>query len=364
MDVNRFNRFAFFTIVLSIVIRIILPFYYSGTWLTTDSKNYILQSNDLIKGAFGLYFPNGYPAIIAALTYFFGIANRELLLIILNIILSTISIILFWFVIKKNIGVNIFSLMALVLFAFYPNQLTYVRFILTEVPALFFIILSFYFLSKENKISAAVSFGIAITIKTALLPVLLFWVIYLIYKKQFIAGLLYMFFASFPLLIMMIYGLFITGTFTMGYSSVHNFYITVDGSGLKSTNLIDGISYYFNFALSNPSKFLSDRLNSIWEFWGFLPSSNAGLRENLIFRLLIGIRFPLLLFAIYGFVKSKKDELIIFSAILIGSITLLHLIFYSIPRYNFVVEPFVIFLAILGLRDLFFRKYLTTESTD
>ncbi|MDP2364740.1 MAG: hypothetical protein Q8M94_13355, partial [Ignavibacteria bacterium] len=225
-----------------------------------------------------------------------------------------------------------------------PNQLNYVRFILTEIPALFFLLLSFYFLSRDNYPVAAISIGIAVTIKTALLPAVLLFVFYLLYKKNLSSGLKYFRIVLVPLLLMMIYGFIITGKFTLGYSSVHNFYLTVDQSGKQSTNILDAIAYYLNYAISHPSKFILERINSLWEFWGFLPSANEGLRENLLFRLLIGIRFPLFLLASYGFIKTKKDIVVVFSAIVIVSATLLHMVFYSIPRYNFVLEQIMIFL--------------------
>ena len=327
LEENKFNKFALITVVLSLAFRTILPFYFSSSWLTTDSKNYILQSNDLLNGAFGLYFPNGYPALIALITLIFGNEHRNLSLIILNIILSTASVILFWFVVKKYFGASLFSFIALVLFAFYPNQLNYLRFILTEIPALFFLLLSFYFLSKGDKFIAALSIGIAVTIKTALLPAILLFVIYLFYKRRFASGIIYLVVALAPILIMMIYGLIITGKFTLGYSSIHNFYLTVYQPGLQSTNTLDAISYYLNYAISHPSKFILDRFISLWEFWGFLPSANEGLRANLFFRLLIGLRFPLLLLASYGFLKTKKDIVVVFSAIVIISVTLLHMCF-------------------------------------
>ena len=331
LEENKFNKFALITVVLSLAIRTILPFYFSSSWLTTDSKNYILQSEDLLNGTFGLYFPNGYPAIIALITLIFGNEHRDLCLIILNIILSTASVILFWFVIKKYFGASLFSFIALVLFAFYPNQLNYLRFILTEIPALFFLLLSFYFLSKRDKLIAALSIGIAVTIKTVLLPAILLFVIYLFYKRRFANGIIFIVVALIPILIMMIYGLIITGKFTLGYSSIHNFYLTVYQPGLQSTNILDAISYYLNYAISHPFKFVIDRFNSLWEFWGFLPSANEGLRENLFVRLLVGIRFPLLLLASYGFIKTKEDKVVVFSVIviIIGNITAHCVLFYS-----------------------------------
>ncbi len=343
------NKPLVIVILFALVARLYIAFGTGLAWFSVDSVNYINQANELLAGRFGLYFPNGYPVIIALLTLITGSEHSDISLIILNIFLSICSVYIFWLTCKRNLGASIFSLLAVLLFAFYPNQLNYVRLILTEVPALFFLMLSFYFLGKESLSPAALSIGIAATIKTALIPIILFFAIYLLYKMSYAKGLKYLGLAMIPLSAMMIYGLIITGVFTLGYSSIHNFYLTVDQSGLKSTNAGDAIAYYLNFAFSHPIQFILERLDSLWEFWGFLPSSNEGLRENFIFRLLIGIRFPLLLLAIYGFWITEKNYLAVFSAITIISLTILHFIFYSIPRYNFVAEPFLIFLAAAGL---------------
>jgi len=352
MNEKKYLQLVYLIINISLLLRIIIPFYFFGNWVTIDSKNYILHANALLNGGFGLYFPNGFPALIALVTSIVGKENTVITMIILNVILSTASVYLFWLICKNYFGPGIYSLIAVALFAFYPNQLNFVRFVLTEVPALFFVMLSFYFISKESFPSAALSIGIAATIKTTLLVVIIFFSIYQFYKKSYVGGIKYILLASVPVLAMAFYGLIITGVFTIGYNSIHNFYITVDQSGLKSTNAIDAAAYYLNYAISHPIQFISERLNSLWEFWGFLPSSNVGLREYLIFRLLIGIRFPLILLAIYGFLIKDKNNLIIFSAVTIFSLTLLHIIFFSIPRYNFITEPFLIFLAVAGLSEI------------
>lgn len=175
---------------------------------------------------------------------------------------------------------------------------------------------------------------------------------YLFYKREFRDGSRFIGLSFVPITAMMLYGVILTGKLTIGYSSVHNFYLATNQPELLSTSYLSALGYYFNYAFTNPLQFITDRLNSLWEFWGFLPSVNEGLRENLIVRLLIGIRFPLLLLAIYSFRRSKEDNVVIFSTIVIFSITILHVVFYSITRYNFVVEPFLIFLAVIGLKYL------------
>lgn len=356
MNENKYARFAYLIIAISFLIRFTIPFYFFSDWLTIDSKNYILQANALLDGGFGLYFPNGFPALIALVTLIVGKESTVTTIIILNIILSTASVYLFWLICKNYFGPGLLSLIAVVIFAFYPNQLNYVRFVLTEVPDLFFLMLSFYFISRENFLAAALLIGIAAAIKTTLIPVILFFGIYLLFKKIKINGFKYLGFAFIPLILMMIYGYIITNKLTLGYSAIHNFYLATNQTELLSTNYIDAIEYYFNYAFTSANQFLVDRFQSLWEFWGFLPSSNEGLRSSLFFQFLIGIRFPLLVLAIYGYIKSDKNIIVVFSALVIFLLTLLHFIFYSIPRYNFVIEPFLIFLAIIGIKEISNKK--------
>jgi hypothetical protein len=361
MNEKRYLKIAYAVITLSFFTRIIIAFYFSDNWLTPDSENYILQANELLKGGFGLYFPNGFPALIALVTTLVGTAARDYSMIVVNLILSTASLYIFNIIVRNYIGVNYFSLIAIALFAFYPNQLNYVRFILTEVPSVFFLVLSFYLISKNKFSTAGLMLGLAAIMKTSLLGLLVLFSFYLFYKKEFQKGIKFLISSLLPVALMSIYGLIITGVFTIGYSSEHSFYLAVNQPELLSTNILDSITYYLNHAFSHPLKFIYERFQSLWDFWGFLPFSGEGLRSNLLLRLIIGIRFPLLLLALYGFYKSPKDTLVVFSLLIMIALTLMHFVFYSNPRYNFAAEPFLFFLAVIGLK-YFFEKHLNKES--
>jgi hypothetical protein len=357
MNKKKYLQIVYFIFALSLLLRITLPLCFFRNWITIDSLNYINQADELLHGGFALYFPNGFPALIAVVTLISGTAIRDLSIIILNIILSTSSLYLFWIIAKNSLGINIFSVIAVAIFAFYPNQLNYIRFILTEIPSVFFLLLSVYFISKKKFSVAGLMIGTSIIIKTSLLPLMLLFPGYLFYKREFRDGSRFIGLSFVPISAMMLYGVILSGKLTLGYSSVHNFYLSVNQPELLSTNIIDAILYYFNYAVLHPLQFILERFQSLWEFWGFLPSSNEGLRGNLLFRIITGIRFPLLLLAIYGFYKSDKNNLVIFSSLVIITLTVIHFIFYSIPRYNFAAEPFLIFLAIIGLKNLLDKTF-------
>ncbi len=271
MDEKRYLKIAYAVITLSFFIRIIIAFYFSDNWLTPDSKNYILQANELLKGGFGLYFPNGFPALIALVNCNSRHGNRDDSMIIVNLILSTASLYIFSIIVKKYPGINLFSLIAIALFAFYPNQLNFVRYILTEVPSVLFLILSFYLISKNKFSAAGLMLGFAAIMKTSLLGFILLFSFYLFHKKEFQNGIRFLGLSLFPVVLILIYGFIVTGSFTIGYSSVHNFYLALNQPELLSTNLLDSIGYYLNYAVSHPLRFIFERFQSLWEFWGLFP---------------------------------------------------------------------------------------------
>ncbi|MEJ2616540.1 MAG: hypothetical protein P8Z35_16410, partial [Ignavibacteriaceae bacterium] len=69
----------------------------------------------------------------------------------------------------------------------------------------------------------------------------------------------------------------------------------------------------------------------------------------------IGIRFPLLLLALFGFITAEKNYTSVFSIIAIASITAVHFLYFADPRFTYTIEPFAIILASLGILNLFER---------
>lgn len=113
---------------------------------------------------------------------------------------------------------------------------------------------------------------------------------------------------------------------------------------------------YLNFALENPSIFLQQRFASLWELWGPWPASgDAQTPLSTIARLLIGVRFPLLLLAIAAIWVRPKDPFLILFTIPIVLITLVHMAFFSSARFIYPIEPLLIILSTVGARELWGR---------
>ncbi|MDR3665985.1 MAG: glycosyltransferase family 39 protein [Ignavibacteriaceae bacterium] len=320
---------------------------------TIDSQNYIQQAQTLKNGGYNNYFPNGYPLIILIVSMLFPLLHG---LLWLNIILSLFTIIFVYLIAEKlsgNIYIGLFSSAVLV---FYPTQVNYVHFILTEVPVTFFLALAVYLYQKEKLIYSGLALGFAIIIRTTLIFVPFLFFIYLYYNHRRREGLIWLTsFLIIPLLLML-YGYLVSGNFTLGRNFTHNLYITIHQPYKLSYTKIHGIESYFSYMISSPVHFLTDRIHSIWNLWGFLPSTADGFRTGIIYKVYIALRFPLLILAIYGYIKSDSKRIPLLLILPAISITLIHTIFFSNTRFTLPAEPMLIILAVMGI-----SKFITSK---
>lgn len=352
-------------IILALAARFFVAFGTNLPWFSTDSVNYISQAKALLQGEYQYYFPNGYPLIISFFILISSLFPYHVGLILLNIIMSTVSIILIYSISAKYFGeTSNYPLFAALVAAFYPNQLNYVRFILTEVPATFFLILSLYLFTKEKNCLAGLSAGFAAAIRTTLLPVAVLFSLFLIYKRKLREGLLVLFFSLIPISVFLVYGYFKTGNFTLYIDTPKVFYISL-GLHEVPIDFTNGLNEYFSYMFSHPINFVYDRISSLWNMWGFLPSASEGLRGNIFFRMLLALRFPLILLAFYGFIKTRKNIISVYLIMPAFIITLIHALiitsaneaYIANPRYIFPTEPFLIVLALIGLESLFAKSF-------
>ncbi|HSR18514.1 MAG TPA: glycosyltransferase 87 family protein, partial [Ignavibacteriaceae bacterium] len=346
-------------IVLSLIVRFYISFGTGLPWITIDSVNYIHQAEALLKGDYQYYFPNGYPLIIAISIVISSLSFFKVFLILLNIFLSTLGIVLIYRVSEKYFENEKYALIASALAALYPNQLRYVHLILTEVPSTFFVVLSLYFLINKRENLSGFSIGFASAIKTTLVGVPLIFSAYLFFKKKFREGVLFLVFSLIPILIFLLYGYLKKSSFTLYIDLPKVFYISL---GLENVpaDFFEGIKLYAGYLIDHPLDFFYERLKSLWDLWGFLLGRNEGLRNNLFFVILSALRFPLIVFAVYGFMKAVKNEFTLYLLIPALTITFIHALiitsahepFIANPRYIFPSEPFLIILAVYGLKSI------------
>ena len=332
-------------LIIAFFVRIIGATYSGMPHYTIDSHNYIWQAEILKKGGYDNYFPNGYPLLILIISMF---SPLEIGLLWLNIILSVFTILLIYRIAENLTGNFYTALLCAALLAFYPTQVNYVHYILTEVPVTFFLALAVYLFQKEKLAFSGLALGFAIIIRTTLIFVPFLFFLYLFFNHKRGEGITW--FLSFLIipLLLMFYGYIVSGYFTLGRNFTHNIYVTINQPYKLSYTKIHGITAYFNYMISSPVQFLTDRIDSFWNLWGFLPSVADGFRSDFKYRILVGLRFPLLILGIYGYFKSENKAmpfLLILPAI---SITIVHTMFFSNTRFTIPAEPFLIILAVIG----------------
>jgi hypothetical protein len=123
-----------------------------------------------------------------------------------------------------------------------------------------------------------------------------------------------------------------------------------DNTRFTEAEKANPLPVYIAFAREHPARFAAQRAKSLWDLWGPWPGSGDEARPRSVSRrLLIGLRFPLLLLGLVGLVLHCREPvawLLVAPAIVV---TAVHLPFFSEPRFTFVAEPGLIVLAVLAL---------------
>jgi hypothetical protein len=340
------NISLLFLLIVAFFVRIIAATYTGMPHYTIDSQNYIWQAEILKKGGYNNYFPNGYPLIILIVSF---ISPLESGLLLLNIVLSVFTILIIYLIAEKLTGNFYTALLCAIALTFYPTQVNYVHYILTEVPVTFFLALAVYLFQKEKLVYSGLALGFAIIIRTTLIFVPFFFLLYLFFNNKRREGIIW--FLSFLIIpfLLMLYGYIVSGNFTLGRNFTHNIYVTINEHYNESFTKTQGVTAYFNYLISSPVQFLTDRAQSFWNLWGFLPSAADGFRDHFIYRVLVGLRFPVLILGIYGYIKSDSKRIPILLLLPAISITLIHTMFFSNSRFTVPAEPFLIILAVTGV---------------
>jgi hypothetical protein len=352
-------------LALGFLLRVSISWFTSLPHMHRDSFEYFKQAGVLLSGGYINFFPNGYPFMIALARLVAGSA-AGIILVWVNILMSTVMIWFCYVIAKKIFRREAVALLAAVLLAAFPSQVNYTRWLITEIPCEFFLLGAYYFYYNRKNFFCGLFFGLAIIIRTELLPILLLLLVLdtLRWKKLnswVSVG------ALVPMLLVAGYCYSKTGSFSLAGNGRINMLISVTASGSRIDWNIDekypeintsgkALKMYVDVARNSPGVFVRNRFSNLWELWGLFPSSADGSR-GLASRLVIGAgNFLLLFFGLWGWWKNRMNK----DAILLGLpfvvITAIHIFLFAMQRYTCPVEPFMIVLAAAGLMGALSRR--------
>ncbi len=270
----------------------------------------------------------------------------------LNVLFSTLTVVLS-FEIAREIHAN--ALVAGLIVALYPNQLNYCRQLLSDTPTTFLLLSGIWFILTGKHFWAGLALYLAAMFRSPLLPILpAYLVIVWYFQRQLRSLRIYVLGASVGLVFHAV--LLLADVILPAANFGLNLLIAV---GSYSCDLKHSIGIYrskeqahplqthLSFAVHHPLTFIVQRLNSLWELWGPWPTH----ARSLLAKPVIGLRFPLLLMGGIGAYKYRRvfHAWILFTPVIV--ITLVHIAFFSYPRYTVPLEPLLIVLAAATLCD-------------
>jgi hypothetical protein len=344
-------------IVVAISIRTYISFFSGRPWFTTDTFSYFQMADAILAGHPYSHFPNGYPILVATIKLIFKSEMVPTVLIVLNVVLSTLVVGMVIDMARKMTGGRWLACLAGLGVALYPNQINYVRQLLTEVPATFLLTLSVFLLLKRKYFGSGLILYLAVLFRSSLLPVL---------PTLFICSLLhpiirrikvhFSYLGGFGISLALSSALLVAGIAKPSSNLGSDLLISIKSYSQNVNYSVEGFNAeerqhplrtYIKFALNSPAKYIKQRILSLEELWGW-PSAGDPPR-SLAARILIAVRLPLLILAILGFYRRAKDFDAWVLFVPIVAITLVHVAMFSTPRFTYVVEPFLVILATMAL---------------
>lgn len=354
--------FLIWILVAGFILRIIMCFFTGLPNLHTDTYMYFNQADAILSGKYINYAPNGYPFIISLFRLFSEGNTLINFLLWFNIVAGTLSIYFVYHIALRILENPLAALIASLLMCIYPNQLNYTRWLLTEIPSTFFILVSYYFYVKNKNLLSGIFFGISSIMRPTLFPIwiAMIFIDWITKKKiptRIILG------GAIITISTCTYSYLKTGEFAIaGNSKVNIIYSIYTFGGkiawdapekhpeIKSNR--DAKIAYFREAFQHPLYFIEQRLASLWQLWGPFPSTLDNSR-GLLSRIIIGgENIFLIISSLYGlyWCRRKKSAIILILPVLI--ITFIHTMMLSLARYTVPMEPFLIILSGYGLLQI------------
>ncbi|MBX9757135.1 MAG: hypothetical protein K2Y29_00050 [Beijerinckiaceae bacterium] len=319
----------------------------------TDSFQYFDMAVGILAGAPLSAFPNGYPLLIAAIALLTNWTSADQVLLALNVLFSTGTVLLVFLIALRCYGLQC-ALVAALLLALWPNQINYVRLLTTEAATTFILTAAIASIVAQKYALSGLLIWLSAFFRSSLLPLVALFVIVLLIKCQYRAA--GVFLAGFAVGFGIEASLLFFGVIAPSSYLGPNLLLSIASDSISGINFIadpftaeqkaSPLRTYLLFALNEPAQFAWQRFAALWELWGPLASAgNEPVSRSTLARLIIGLRFPLLLAAIYGALWFRKRIETLFLLLPLVIITTIHTAFFANPRFTVPAEPCVAILA-------------------
>ncbi len=367
MTLRRPPPAALFAAVLALaaVVRVGVVVATEGAWVVTDSGHYFRLAGDILAGTPTAERSNGYPLLIAALARALPHAWLPVALVSLNVAASVATVALVGGIGRRVAGWRV-GLLAALGVALFPNQLHYVRYLLTEAPTTLLATAAVWLLLRwgdrvRGAVAAGVLLGLGVLLRSSLLaafPLVLGALLTFRRGGQTAGGVV----AGGLLVFALNAALLAAGTIAppqhtgpnllFAITSTHGEGVTLSLDGFAPEEIEHPLGTYLRFAAEHPATFARQRLSALWELWGPWPDAGGPANPRGVpARLLIGLRFLLIALAAGGLARHVRDGRAWLLAAPLLAITAVHTAFFAEPRFTVVVEPFAFVLAAWWLAD-------------
>jgi hypothetical protein len=341
-------------LAVALLARIAVAYFAGFSWFTPDSHGYLAMADSILAGTPESHFPNGYPLLIVGVKLLAPEAAVPAVLMAINVALSSAVVGLVYLLGRKLHPNPTVGLLASAIVALYPNQLVYLHYLLSEVPTQFLLVGSILALVSGRAGWGGASLALACAFRSTLLPVLPAALALVAWHDTRRGAWLRM--AAGCAAVGAAYGLLLVSDViapSRNLSSNLSLAISDTSSGFSwSTESITAEqranpwAAYASFAWQEPGAFLLQRASSLWELWGPYPlDTPRAVWENM----LIGLRFPLLLMALAGAWHGRRRPEILLTLAPVLVLSAVHVAFFSVARFAYVVMPLVIVLAAVWL---------------
>ena len=353
-----------YVLALAFAVRAVLSARFRSHWFITDTADYLRMAGAIHAHHPYSFFPNGYPLLIAAFESLLPPHAVPMALIFVNVLAGTAVVAMVHSLTLRLTHDPKAACAAALAVAVYPNQLDYTFQLMTETCSAFLLSLAVVCLLSQRPLASGWWLYLASTFRATLSlagPVLLLVGLILRQPKadmgKLAAGIALGWLAFFALerfhVIEPASNLNANLLISINGDSEH---INFSYNGASPQVLRAAPAAYVSFARTHPLEFARQRAIALYELWGPLPGPGgdapaAAPRRSIVSRLLIGLRFPLFLLALWGGWNRRREfaAWALLAPILL--ITAVHTMTFATSRFSYPVEPLAIALAAVALFD-------------